>query len=58
VVEKIVPFQLVSYGNKKTGEDITDAAIADLQWGNTSGKLMIVYNPKKGGTVSFVRNKK
>jgi hypothetical protein len=51
------PFELVRYSDNTTGELITDAAIASVDFEHLSGKLMIVYNSEKGGSVVFVPEK-
>jgi len=55
--EGFVPFRLVKYTNSPSGELITDAAIADMNVGKVSGKLMIVNNQDQGGKIVFVPSK-
>jgi hypothetical protein len=57
ITTEFAPFDLVRYADKTTGELITDAAIASVGFAPLSGKLMIVYNSEKGGSVVFVPEK-
>lgn len=54
VIEGFVPFKLVSYSNTPSGELITDAAIAEMDFSDLKGKLMLVYEEDVGGQVIFV----
>lgn len=54
VIEDFIPFKLVSYSNTPSGDLITDAAIAEMNFGGLKGKLMIVYKEDAGGQVVFV----
>lgn len=58
VTDEIIPFSLVQYKDKDADENITDAAIAQLNLGENTGKLMIVYKEDKGGQVVYVPEKK
>ena len=57
ITTEFAPFDLVRYADNTTGELITDAAIASVGFEHLSGKLMIVYNSDKGGSVVFVPEK-
>lgn len=56
--EQFIPFEMVKYTDSDTGSLITDAAVADVNLGSLSGKLMIVYKQDEGGHVVFVPNAK
>lgn len=58
VTEELIPFRLVQYTDKEAGENITDAAVAELQFGEETGKLMIVYKEGEGGEVVYALDKK
>lgn len=58
VTEDIVPFDLVKYTDGDTGALITDAAVAQLDFGKFAGRLMIVYKEDEGGHVVFVPDRK
>ena len=58
VGEEFIPFNLVKYTNSDSGALITDAAVAEVDFGAVSGRLMIVYKQDKGGHVVFVPNRK
>ncbi|HJW71892.1 MAG TPA: restriction endonuclease [Geothrix sp.] len=55
--EGFVPFRLVTYTNRPSGDVITDAAIADMDVGGVRGKLMIVHKQDQGGHIVFVPKK-
>jgi hypothetical protein len=52
VTDELIPFRLVQYKDK--GEKITDAAYADLNVGQHSARLLIVYKEDEGGKVVLV----
>lgn len=56
VTSTLRPFEFVKYSDKNSGINISDVAIAQLQMGKMSGKLMIVYKEDEGGKVVFVRD--
>ena len=58
VTEQLIPFNLVKYTNTDSGALISDAAVADIDFGSVSGKLMIVYKQDEGGHVVFVPDPK
>jgi hypothetical protein len=55
---EFIPFRMVQYVDKDKNKTITDAAVAEVDFGNHRGKLMIVYKEDKGGQVVFVPEKK
>jgi Restriction endonuclease len=57
IVEAFIPFRLHNYATSPTGEQITDAAVADVNLGGIKGKVMIVYKQAEGGHVVFVPEK-
>lgn len=57
VTEEFIPFSLLSYANSPNGEQITDAAVAEVNLGGIKGKIMIVYKAVDGGQVVFVPEK-
>jgi hypothetical protein len=57
VVEVFIPFKLHCYASSPTGEQITDAAVADVNLGGLRGKVMILYKEAEGGHVVFVPEK-
>ncbi|HWP17967.1 MAG TPA: restriction endonuclease [Burkholderiaceae bacterium] len=58
IVEEFIPFKLHTYATSPDGEQITDAAVAELDLGGIKGKMMIVYKEGEGGHVVFVPEKK
>lgn len=58
ITETLVPFNLVKYADKDSGGLITDAAVAQMEFGAYSGKMMIVYKEDEGGHVVWVPDKK
>ena len=58
VTSEIRPFEFHKYSDKDAGINIADVAVADLDLGTMSGKLMLVYNQDDGGKVLFVRDDK
>lgn len=58
VIKELIPFRLVQYLDKDTDRNITDAAIAELNLGEHSGKLMIIYKEDAGGEVVYMPDKK
>jgi len=48
---EFIPFSLVTYTDASAGYHITDAAIADVKFGDIAGKLMVVYKSSEGGGV-------
>jgi len=58
VTDEVIPFRLMQYKDKDTDEAITDVAIAQLQFGEITGNLMIVYKEDEGGRVMYVPDKK
>ncbi len=58
ITETLVPFNLVKYTDRDSGGLITDAAVAQMDFGEYSGKFMIVYKEDKGGHVVWVPDKK
>ena len=55
---EIIPFRLLQYQDKYADENITDAAVAQFQFGENSGKLMIVYKENEDGQVVYLPDKK
>jgi len=58
VTNEVRPFEFHKYSDKDSGVNITDVAVAKLDFGALSGKLMIVYKQDEGGKVLFVRDDK
>lgn len=56
VKQELVPFQLVQYQAKDGDGNITDAAYADLKFGDKETRLMIVYKDGEGGSVWLNQN--
>lgn len=54
VKEELVPFRLVQYQSKGDDENITDAAYADIRFGEKEARLMIVYKEDEGGKVVLI----
>jgi hypothetical protein len=54
VKEELVPFRLVQYQAKDDDENITDAAYADIKFGEREARLMIVYKEDEGGKVVLI----
>jgi hypothetical protein len=54
LIEEFIPFRLVSYKDSASGQTITDAAMAELKFGDVSGQVMVVYKEAEGGRVVFV----
>jgi hypothetical protein len=54
VKEELVPFRLVQYQSKGDDENITDAAYADIRFGEKETRLMIVYKEDEGGKVVLI----
>lgn len=52
--EELIPFRLSTYVDTGRGTHITDAALADISFGTVKGKLAIVFNEVKGGSVVYV----
>lgn len=57
VKHEIVPFRLVQYQAKDSDEHITDAAYADMKFGEKEARLMIVYKDGEGGKVVLIPKK-
>jgi hypothetical protein len=57
VTEHLTPFQLMTYTDHDSGSLITDAAVADLDLDDMSGRLVIVYKEDEGGRVVFMPNR-
>ena len=55
---EIVPFRLIQYRDKDADENITDAAVAQFQFIENTGKIMIVYKEGEGGRVVYVPEEK
>jgi hypothetical protein len=60
VTQELIPFRLFQYIDKKKNKEksITDAAVAHMNFGAHSGKLMIIYKEDKGGQIFFVPESK
>ena len=56
VIDEFIPFKLVQY--KDADEKITEAAVAEFNIGNVSGKFMIVGKDKEAKKIIFAPNKK
>jgi len=56
IVDEFIPFKLIQY--KDADEKITEAAVADFNFGTISGKFMIVGKHEDEKKVIFVPNKK
>ena len=54
VKQELVPFQLVQYKARDDDENITDAAYADIQFGDKEARVMIVYKEDEGGKVVLI----
>jgi len=54
VKQELVPFRLVQYQAKDGDENITDAAYADIKFGDREARLMIVYKDNEGGKVMLI----
>lgn len=52
---QLLPFELVSYTDRGSGELITEAALANVETKNISGRIVIIYNEGEGGGVYFVK---
>ena len=52
---QLLPFELVSYIDQKSGGLITEAALANVDTKNVSGRVVIIYNKDEGGGVYFVK---
>ncbi len=52
VVEPL-PLDLHTYTDKNTGKKLLDAAIANVTTPSLKGKLAIIYDEQKGGSVFF-----
>ena len=55
VTSRLIPFELASYTDKRSGDKIAEAALAEISAGSLKGKLVIVYDVEKGGGVYFVK---
>ena len=55
VIDEFIPFKLVQY--KDEGKKITEAAVANFNLGNISGKFMIVGKHEEEKKVIFVPEK-
>jgi len=53
---KVLPFSLVQYADAVSGQVTTDAAIADVNIGDVSGKVVIVMKPGEGGGIFWTTN--
>lgn len=51
VVEELIPFRLVQYRDNEAEENITDAAIAELNLGEQSGRVVIHQQGAGGGVI-------
>ena len=54
VKQELVPFRLVQYHARNSEEHITDAAYADMKFGEKEARLMIVYKQGEGGKVVLI----
>ncbi len=54
VTQELVPFRLVQYQAKDSEENITDAAYADMKFGDNEARVMIVYKDGEGGKVVLI----
>lgn len=52
---QLLPFELVSYIDRRSGELITEAALANVETKSIKGRVMIIYNEGEGGGVYFVK---
>ena len=52
--EEYSPFRLVSYADSSSGTTVTDAAVADVKFGEINGQIMVVYKEDAGGRVVFI----
>ena len=55
IVDEFIPFKLIQY--KDADENITEAAVADFNAGNITGKFMIVGKLDEEKKVVFVPDK-
>lgn len=55
VTKTLAPFKLARYANVDSGEELTQAAIADMTEAGLPGAIVISYDPEKGGGVYFVK---
>lgn len=53
--KEFVPFRLVQYQAKEDDENITDAAYADIKFGDKEARLMIVHKDTEGGKVVLTK---
>ena len=58
VSEEIIPLRLFQYIDKDSNEIITDAAVGELNIGELSGNIMIVYKEDKGAKVIYLPDKR
>jgi hypothetical protein len=54
ITQELIPFRMVQYVDQDKGAKITDAAVADLNLGEYSGKFVIVYDSDKGAAIYIV----
>lgn len=57
IIDTVAPFKLMKYIDSATGELITDAAVAEIDFGAVSGRVVIVYKEQEGGRVVFMPNR-
>lgn len=58
ISEELIPFRRIQYVDKIVNDTITDAAIAELGFGELAGKLIIVHKKSGEGCIVFVPEKK
>lgn len=56
VLMKLVPFNLIEYKNIEDNKIISTAAVADIDIEPFKGKLVMVYDIEKGGTISLIKS--
>lgn len=58
LIEEVIPFSLVSYTISSDGEQIADAAVAEIEIGLFKGKMMIVHKEGEGARGVLVPEKR
>lgn len=54
ITHELIPFRLSQYRDNDADLNITDVATADLQIGDKTGSIMVIYKEDEGGKVVFV----
>jgi hypothetical protein len=58
VTRELIPIRLVQYKDKGKDENLTDAAYVDLNLGDHSARMLIMYKEDEGGKVVIVPQEK